>query len=223
MLKNKGKIKAVIFDLDGVIVDSEPIESLSLEMLLKEYGKKPKLNKVGLLHTPGPSKNSYQLLIKKYKIDEDLEKLKRRKREILQSFFVGKKVKPMTGFVKLINILKKNNIKTAIASNRFIEHIPIMLKSIKADNFFDIIVGPDEDTKHKPAPDIFLKCAKKLNTSPKACAVIEDTEAGVISGKTAGMKVIVVPNRYTQDQNFAKADKIVKSLSQITLPLIHSL
>ncbi|OGD83415.1 hypothetical protein A2165_02390 [Candidatus Curtissbacteria bacterium RBG_13_40_7] len=216
-------IKAVIFDLDGVILDSEPIESLTLTMLLNEYGKKPKLNKLGLMHTPGPGKGTYEMLIRKYKLDEDLDTLKKRKREIFLSFFEGKKLKPMTGFIKLVGILKKHKIKTAIASNRFVEHIPVMLKSVRAHIFFEVIVGPDEETKHKPAPDIYLKCAKELKTPPQNCVVIEDTEAGAVSGKNAGMKVIIVPNQYTKDQDFSKADKIVNSLSHITLPLIQSL
>jgi len=222
MLKNKGKIKAVIFDMDGVIVDSEPIESQSLEKLLRKYGKIPQYNKEGLIHTVGLAGETYKQLIKKYKLEEEIEVLKKIKRKIFRDL-VEKKLTVTPGFIELVRMLKKEKLKTALASNRFVDLVFFMLNKIKAKDLFDVIVGASEEIKPKPSPDIYLQVARKLNLIPANCIALEDAETGIIAAKKAGMKVVAIPNKYTKSHNFAKADKIVKSLSQITLPLIHSL
>src|SRR3972149_4527790 len=117
MLKNKGKIKAVIFDMDGVIVDSEPIESQSLEKLLRKYGKIPRYNKEGLIHTVGLAGETYKQLIKKYKLEEEIEVLKKIKRKIFRDL-VEKKLTVTPVFIELVRMLKKEKLKTALASNR---------------------------------------------------------------------------------------------------------
>lgn len=220
--KINSKIKAVIFDMDGVIVDSEPIESSSLEILLAEYGKKAEFNEVGLVHTVGLAKDIYKNLIEKYNLIEDLEILKKRKGEIF-SDLVKKNLVPIPDFFQLIKNLKKEKIKIGLASNRFIDLVFIMIEKIKAKEVFDVIVGITEGINPKPAPDIFLETASQLKVLPSACLVIEDSGTGVIAGKAAGMKVIAIPNKYTKYHDFSKADRIVGSLSEITLSFLRAL
>lgn len=216
-------IKAVIFDMDGVIVDGETIQSKAFERLIRSYGKVPTFNKSGLIHNPGPSGDaSYKALMKEYGIKENLGIIRKKCRKIFREF-LKERLSPMPGFPNLMKLIKKNKIRAALASNRFIDHIYIMVNNLGLEDFFEIIVGPGPDIRHKPLPDIYLKTAEKLKISPVDCVAIEDTETGVISAKSAGMKVIAVPNIYTKHQDFSKADKIVKSLSDISLNLINNL
>lgn len=216
-------IKAVIFDMDGVIVDSEPIHSKSLELLLKKHGEKPKYNKNFLIHTIGISgDDAYKELIKKYNLKGGIDILRKERRKIFVQL-INKKLTPRRGLKSLINILKKENYKIALASNRLIDHVLIMVKNLGADSYFDIIVGHTPDIHTKPHPDIYLKTAKRLKITAKYCLAIEDTEHGMLSAIAAGMKIIAVPNKYTRHQDFSKADKIVGSLSKITIPLLQSL
>ena len=221
VMKSK-KIKAVIFDMDGVIVDSEPIESLSLEKLLRKYGKTPQYNKEGLIHTVGLAGETYKQVSKKYNLKEDIEVLKKIKRKIFRDL-VEKKLTVIPGFIDLVRMLKEEKMKIALASNRFVDLVFFMLNKIKAKDLFDVIVGASDEIKPKPSPDIYLQVARELKIKPADCVALEDAETGIVAAKKAGMKVIAIPNKYTKSHNFAKADKIVKSLSQITLPLIHSL
>jgi len=211
--------------MDGVIVDGETIQSKSLEILLRKYGKKPKYNKNGLVHTVGiAGDQSYKEFIKNYHLKEPIETLRKERRKIFVKL-IGKKLKPIPGFNELISRFKKSGFKMALASNRFIDHVFIMVKNLGADSYFDVIHGPSDgaNIKLKPEPDIYLEVAKKLKIFPQQCVVLEDSEYGVIAGYAAGMKVIAIPTRYTKHQNFQKADKIVKSLSDITIPMINSL
>lgn len=216
-------IKAVIFDMDGVIIDSEPIQSKSLEGLLKYYNKTPQYNNQGLLHEVGVSGDkSYMKFKNTYDIPDDIPTLREKRRKIYENL-LQEKLASMPGVTNLIKRLKKENFKIALASNRFIEHVFLILDNLNIRSSFEAIVGPSETIKHKPSPDIYIETAKVLNIQPAECVVIEDSETGVMAGVAAGMKVIVVPNKYTTHQDFSKADRIINSLNEIDISLIQSL
>lgn len=221
--KSKNQIKAIIFDMDGVIIDSEPIQSKSLEILLKKHGKKPKYSKQGLIHTVGIAGNeAYLELIKKYNLKEDMEVLRNERRKIFVEL-INKELKPMYELKPLIKNLKQHGFKVALASNRFIDHVLMMVKNLGLKLHFDEIIGHSPDMRTKPHPDIYLKTAKKLKIPVKYCIALEDTEYGVASAIAAGMKVIAIPNRYTAHQDFSKATKVVSSLEEISVELLKSL
>ena len=134
-----------------------------------------------------------------------------------------KKLKPKKGFLSLVKLLKENNFKLSLSSNRRIDHVHLVVRNLDATDYFNAIVGPSPTLKIKPAPDIYLETAKQLQVPPQDCVVIEDSEVGVIAGKSAKMKVIAVPNKYTKHHDFSKADKIVKSLKDINPHLINTI
>ncbi|HVF69485.1 MAG TPA: HAD family phosphatase, partial [Xanthomonadales bacterium] len=112
------KIKAVIFDMDGLIVDTEPLESQSLIKVLSEYGKTPQLYDTGLVHIVGNAASTYTDLMEEHGINEDLDTFRNKKREIFAKLLENK-LTLFDGFFKLIDILTKRKIKIALASNRF--------------------------------------------------------------------------------------------------------
>lgn len=222
MIKNK-RIGAVIFDMDGLIVDSEPIQSLAWEKLFRERRITPIFSKGGLMHEIGPtSDDEYIKILERHNLKEDIEVVRTRRRAIFEEL-IQEKLMLMPGFYELINLLKKEKIKTAVASSRLIDHIHMMLDIVKVKNLFEVIVGPSPSLKRKPAPDIYLHAAHELGLKPEECLALEDSETGVISAYNAGMKVIAVPNKFTLNQNFSKADRVVSKLSDITISLINSL
>jgi HAD superfamily hydrolase (TIGR01509 family) len=213
-------IKAVIFDMDGVIVDSEPIESLAWEKILAEYGIKPIFNKTGLIHLIG--KTSLEWVMEKHSLNEDPQSIRVKKRKIFGELVI-KNLVPKPGFTKLFKLLQKHKFKLALSSNRFEEHVLLIADKLKIRESFHAIIGNNDKRATKPAPDIFLETAEKLMVEPKYCLVIEDSEHGIAAAKRAGMKVIAVPNKWTADQNFSKADKVLQSLSEITMEMLESL
>jgi len=216
-------IKAVIFDMDGLIVDTEIIQSKALEQLLKNYGKKPLPYPNGLIHIPGEAgKASYKRLQELYHLTDTPEVL-RRKTHIIFRKLLEKKLIALPGFFTLITMVDKNNFKRAVASSRFIDHIHLILENLDVKKYFDVIIGPDKNRRNKPHPDIFLDTANQLGVNPENCLVLEDSEIGIVAAHAAGMKVIAVPNEYTKAHNFSKADKVVNSLESVTMELINSL
>jgi HAD superfamily hydrolase (TIGR01509 family) len=215
-------IKAVIFDMDGVIVDSEPIESLAWEKVLAEYGIKPIYEQWGLIHTVGGIPTIRDIINKHNLPEEDIEIIRVKKRGFYEEQ-INKGISPMPGFVPLLKILKIHKLKVGVASTRNEHQVKVVIRKLKFEKEFDGIAGFSEDVRRKPAPDIYLKTATKLGVEPKLCVAFEDSETGILAAKRAGMKVIAVPNQYTMYQDFSKADKIVDSLSEITIPILESL
>lgn len=217
------KINAIIFDMDGVIFDGEPLHSKSLELLLREYNKTPIFNKQELLHTVGISgEKGYQEFIQRYNPPDDLYTVKNKRRNYYE-LLLSKGINPMPGLIELLDLLKKANYKIGLATNRSQKHALLIVKHLKIKHYYRTFVSPTEMIKAKPAPDLYLQAAKNLKVKPVSCVVIEDSESGVMAGKLAGMKVITVPNKYTLHQNFSKADRVVNRLKGVTIQLLQSL
>lgn len=205
-------INAVIFDMDGVIINSEPIQSKAFEQVIKDYGKKPQLQNNGLVQIPGlRSSENWDIIKKTHGINEDTIILIEKRRLVYQTLLQSHLIS-MPGVLSFLTFLKKHNYKIALASSSANFNIDMVLSGLKITSFFQVIVSGENVKKSKPDPDIYLETAHQLNTPPKQCLVIEDTYAGVIAAKAAGMKVVAVPNKYTKKLDFSIADLIVKSL-----------
>lgn len=219
------KYKAIIFDMDGLMVDTEIIEHRSFERLLREYGKEPKPYANGLIHQVGVAGSSYYEDFKQdYGLKDSLEIIRDKKRLFFEEILIKEELLPLPGLIDLLNLLKKEKYIIAIASNRNEKFINLIVEKLSIKEFFHLIVGPSENRKHKPAPDIYLHTAKELKLEPEECIVLEDSEPGIVSAKKAGMKVVAVPNIYIKkEHDFSKADIIVNSLSDINMDLLKSI
>lgn len=218
------KYKTIIFDMDGLILDTETIESRSFEKLLKDYGVKPIPNLNGLLHEVGGGMKYFENFKAKYSLTESVENIRDKKRAYWAQIVKNEGVQAFPGFLELLQLLKKEGFTIALASNRNDPFVHLILDNLGVKEFFHFIVGgSSEERRQKPFPDIYLHVAKVLHINPKFCVVLEDSEAGVISAKDAGMKVIAVPNIYTKEHDFSRADLVVKSLKDINIKLLEDL
>lgn len=215
-------IKAVIFDMDGLIIDTEHLQSESFEIVLKEYGIKPVLQKNGLIQTIGiRADENWEIIKKKYKLNIDT-KILVKKKQVIYEELLKKNIQAMPGLFTVLKLIKKEHLKMAIASSSAMDHIEIVVNKLKIKSYFDALVSGHELEKSKPSPEIFLKAAERLHINPEYCMVLEDAEAGVLAGKSAGMVVIAVPNIYTKIHDFLKADLVVNSLEDINEKVIRS-
>ena len=216
-------IEAVIFDMDGLMVDSEPVQSKAFELVLRQHGKEPIFNADGMIQTVGiTAKESWMRLKKVLGIEVDLDTLVRQKEEAYQEL-IRTELKPQKGLVPLVEILKAEGLKRAIASNAPLNTIRLVLERLKLNQDFGVIVSGTTVPRGKPHPDIFLKATEQLRVKPESCLVLEDAESGVEAGKRANMKVIAVPNQYTKSHDFSKADLVVNSLEDIKWSTISKL
>lgn len=210
-------IKAIVFDMDGLMIDSEPLNSKAVSEVIKEYGKVPISKENGLVHTAGlKGDKQWEELRVVHNIEERIQVLREKRRKAYLEIIKTTSIQTMPGLMDLLRLLKKKNIPLALASNTGRKHIQFILDKLKLFHYFPIITTGDEVVRPKPNPDIYIKTAKKLSTTTSYCLVLEDSESGVIAGKKAGMKVIAVPNVYTQNQDFTGADLVTSSLKNIT-------
>lgn len=216
-------IKAVLFDMDGVIIDSEKMHSDAFSQVIRNHGVEPTFNKNGLVHLSGiRERDNWEYLKKKFDLHVDTNQLTSERLSICLEMF-SNNLKPMNGLLDFINLLSKHHIKIAVASSSPFEQIKKVINTLHLETTIKILISGQLVTRGKPFPDIFLEAAKQLGVIPADCLVIEDAQTGIESGKNAGMKVVAIPSKYTLDHDFSKADIKLKSLKDISWKLILSL
>lgn len=186
-------IKAVIFDLDGVIVSTDDCHYEAWKKLADEEGIyfDRKIND----RLRGVSRMaSLEIVLEranKAYTGEEKAKLAERKNGYYRDFI--KKLTPndiLPGVIDNLAELKKNGIKIAIGSSS--KNTPVILKQIGLDGYFDAVSDGNNITKSKPDPEVFLKAAEMLKIPPENCLVVEDADAGIEAGKRGGMKTLSV-------------------------------
>lgn len=184
----------VLFDMDGVLVDSEPVINEAAIMGLAEYG----VNAIpeDFLPFVGAGEDKYiggvaEKYGKAYKTE-----MKHRVYEIYLEI-VKDKIKAFDGIHDLLAVLKENNFKMAVASSADLVKIEANLKAARiSQDLFDVIVSGEDVANKKPAPDIYLLAAQKIGSKPGECIVVEDAVNGIIAAKAAGMKCIGVTTSF---------------------------
>ncbi|WP_053228075.1 HAD family hydrolase [Spirochaeta cellobiosiphila] len=183
------KYKGIIYDLDGTIVDSEPIFYESDKQFVENYGGSytEEENKKFI----GAGGRAFvQYFIEKLNLKKSLEDLLYEKDQIYLALAKEKGVNPFPAVVQLIEWAAQKRIKQTVASGSSLKIISEILKITKLDTFFPIITSSDEVGKGKPHPDVFLMAAERMSLDPKSCLVLEDSIHGVEAAIRAGMDVI---------------------------------
>lgn len=217
-------ISAVIFDMDGVLIDSEPLHKQIFDSFSQELGFSLSQDEYKRLIGVSSIKQ-WRLMCKRFKLPGTAEELSKEKMSRYKHHLkIGdKSVRAVPGAVELISAIKSAGIPYAIASSNDREVIDYSLRSIKLENEFDISVAGDEVENCKPAPDVYLKAARLLNTDPAGCIAIEDSTNGVTAAKTAKMCCVGFVNRHSPGQNLTAADLQVTSLFHVNLPSLKRL
>lgn len=205
-------VQAVIFDLDGVLVDSEEFSMEATEQMLKELGIELTLEERERAFGR-TDLDSYRECIKDRKLSLNPEDMVRRKEEIYSKLISGK-LKPIEGAAELIQSLGEKAVRMAVASSGTRNKIRASLREIGFEGLFETVVSAEDITQGKPNPEIFLKAAERLGVPPAQCLVIEDAQAGVEAAKAAGMKCLAFKSPNTHGQDLSKADKTIDSLKQ---------
>ncbi len=214
-------IKAVIFDMDGLMVDTEPLYSKAMNQVAQKRGKcftlEIKQKMMGRLAI-----ESLTIFKETLGLTESVQELLE-EREGIYGNLLRQGVTPMPGLFELIELLNKMGIHKAIASSSKKQWIDLIIDKLGFRNEFEVIVSGQEVERGKPNPDIYLLAAQKLNLDAAECLVLEDAISGVQAAKAAKMKCIAVPNQFTQGLDFPQVDLIVNSLKEIDEELLNKL
>lgn len=215
-------LEAVIFDMDGVIIDSEPFY---LDIGMELY-KRLNINITEEEHnsyTGVSNTNMWADIKNKYGLRETVNELVEIQNNANIKYLEKNLKMLIPGVVEILESLRENRIKVALASSSSMEIIRMVLEKFKIIEYFQAIESGENLEKSKPAPDIFLNAAKMLKVEPECCTVIEDSHNGVTAAKSAGMKCIGFKNLNSGNQNLEAADLIVTSLENVNLNMIRKL
>jgi len=204
-------IKGVIFDMDGVLVDSEQFICEAGVRMFAEKGLMVKHK--DFKEFTGMGEDRYLGgVAEKYNFPFDVEKDKARTYEIYEQLVSGR-LKPLPGVFSFIEMCREHNLKLAVASSADKVKVEINLRETGlSQNVFDVVVNGLDVQRKKPYPDIFIKAAESLLLSPQECLVAEDSKSGVSAAKAAGCRCLALTTSFSPD-NLSEADWIVKDLS----------
>jgi len=208
-------IRGVIFDMDGVIVESESAHVEAEKLVLSKYGISISSDELHE-YAGTTAKKMFSELTKKYGLKVKAEKLLREKEQILFKF-LEEDAEPTKGIVELLVRLKERDVKLCIGSSSPMKQVEYILKKLNIACLFDCAVGSDNIIHSKPDPEIFLKAAAGLGFKPQECLVVEDAKLGVEAAKRAGMKCIGYKNPNSGHQDLSKADLVIDSFSQFDI------
>lgn len=212
-------ISTVIFDLDGLLADTEDLHRTAYQEVFAELGVDVSDEQYAY-HWIRSGKGIEAFLIER-NLPFDPAMVRRRK-GCLYEQMVAAGVEPMPGSRELLCSLRGRKAM-ALATSSYPKDAYAVLGVLDFEEFFSVKVAKSDVERSKPHPDIFLHAAEKMGAAPEQCVVIEDAEKGVLAADAAGMKCIAVPNEHTADNDFSKATVVVNSLERITCELIDRL
>ncbi|EGF88332.1 HAD family phosphatase [Gemella sanguinis] len=210
------EIKAVLFDMDGLMVDTESLSTEAFINSAKAQGYN--MTKEETLKVLGFTKaNIYQFWIDYFQgTNVDGKKLVDDHYEYIENVLYTVGPEKMPYVEELLKYLRENNYKIAVASSSDTADIKNNLEKTKLEKYIDEIASGAEVENGKPAPDVFLLAAKRLGVDPKDCLILEDSKAGIKAGKASGAMVFMVPDMYTVDKECEDtADRILTNLGEV--------
>ncbi len=205
-------VKAVLFDMDGVLLDSEPFHDETNLVLLRKYG----VDADKSVTNPYIGRTSVELwtaLKERFHLPVTVEEL------IEEQWATNIRNLPSSGIGRsegldsLLAFLSENGIRSTVASSSRRGFVEVVLEHLKLESYMEGYTCGEEVKKSKPEPDIFLLAAQKLGVRPEECVVIEDSTAGVRAGLAAGMFTIGYLNPTSDGQDVTPADQVVKHLA----------
>ena len=210
------EIKAVLFDMDGLMVDTESLSTEAFINSAKAQGYN--MTKEETLKVLGFTKaNIYQFWIDYFQgTNVDGKKLVDDHYEYIENVLYTVGPEKMPYVEELLKYLRENNYKIAVASSSDTADIKNNLEKTKLEKYIDEIASGAEVENGKPAPDVFLLAAERLDVDPKDCLILEDSKAGVKAGKSSGAMVFMVPDMFTVDKECEDtADRILTNLGEV--------
>ncbi|HOP95622.1 MAG TPA: HAD family phosphatase [Dictyoglomaceae bacterium] len=209
------RVQGIIFDMDGLMFDTERIGYFLWKKAGEEFGIN--LTEDIFLETIGVNiQKTKEILEKYFGKEHPFEEIYKRKIKLTEEYIEKNGVPLKEGLLDLLQFLEEKNIKKAVATSTEREYAEYLLEKAKIKEKFDVIVCGDDISKSKPEPDIFLCTAQKLNVNPKECIVLEDSDAGILAAKRAHMIPILIPDfKKPSSKTIEIAYKVFNSLKEV--------
>lgn len=211
------KTKAFIFDMDGIIVDSEPIHTRIKRDTFRHFGLA--FDEAKFSYYMGRTSDELfgDLIRASGRTDLDRETVVRYKQEHYLEVLERGEVAPIAGTVDLIHRLHAAGLPLALATSSWERVMEAVLDRFAIRPYFSSAISGSTLPASKPDPAIYLLSAERLGVEPKDCTVLEDTTAGITAGKRAGMRVIAYRNPNSGVQDLTLADRVVERMADIAV------
>lgn len=213
-------LKAIIFDMDGVLTDSEPVHFEANKRIMKELGHELEYEYykqfIGSTLT-----HMWQVIKADYGIEGEIETLNRMSEQGSREIIGKAGHIRIPGACELVEMFSKNKLHLAVASSSAPDVIDDVVSSLGIKQYFDVLVSGVSVPHPKPAPDIFLSVAEKLAINSSECMVIEDSANGVSAAKAAGMTCIGYLNPNSGVQDLSDADYLVESFEGLDMSFFN--
>jgi len=210
------KLQAVLFDMDGVLLDSAipSFELIKNTLQAKGAGTDISLHELADTYNGKHSNDIYEALIDRYGLGQTVEEFRADHRRISGNFYTDAKLYPMEGLVPFLEFIKSNRVVMATVSSTNSKSVLFALNRLSLVQYFSAIVCGDHVVHHKPAPEGYFAAASLLAVKPEHCLVVEDSALGILAAKNAGMTVAGYKgSAYVQDTS--GADKEVFSFDEL--------
>lgn len=202
-------MKAVIFDMDGLMIDSERLYFEAQREIGRRFNRQVKDEVLWKLMGRKPLE-SLKIFVNELDLPLSPEQAKDIRDEIMR-IKMSQDLKPMPGLYHILNSLQ-GKLRLAVSTGAEQEFLDIALDNLGLRDKFDVLQASNEINKGKPDPEIFLVTCSKLGVAPEESIILEDSENGIKAGKAAGSYAVAVPNDYTRYHDFGKADFIAVDL-----------
>jgi HAD superfamily hydrolase (TIGR01509 family) len=205
--------QAVIFDLDGVIADTEPLKFAAYQAVFQEvYGIELPASDITWRGMKEQSVINYWF--SKFQLVGDLEKLVQAKRIAYQDFLHKERVTAIPGVIDFVHRLKELSKVCGVATSSSRQEAKIVLECLDLSLAFDIVITRDDVQKLKPHPEVYLQAALALKSPPRNCVVFEDSQSGVNAAKAAGMFCIGLMTSFSEEA-LSMADAIIADFTEL--------
>jgi len=202
------------------MIDSEPIHYKAFDEAIKTFGRHIPIEEFNHFYPGLSDLDQAKDMVKRYNLPITAEELVQRKQTIARRM-LREEVVPQPGLIDLLKQLDENHYKKAVASSSLLVEIELVINALQINHLIDAYCSSEEVSHGKPAPDLFLLAAKKLEVLPENCLVLEDAPSGIKAAKAAGMKSYAIPSRETKGQDFSEATHVLINLSEVFSYLQH--
>ena len=212
--------RAILFDMDGVLVDSEPLFLSAINRLLVQEGVEPisvKENEELLIGTT--IGETWRLLKLHRALERSTEDYISRYDSIVRQV-MQEELEPQAGVRRLIEACNERGLPKAVASSSLHMWVDLKLNAIGLTGAFDAVLGGDDVTRGKPEPDIYIKAAESLGVPPNECIAIEDSPIGIAAAVASGAYTIAVRTEYTRNLDVSRAHTVLETLEHFDLSLL---
>lgn len=212
---------AVIFDMDGVLIDSNPYHKEAWLQFTEKYKVELKEEEVAEKIFGKTNTNALRDVFGKEFTPEENEKMGEEKEAIYRELH-SKDLAPMEGVKHFLEMLKQHQIPTAVATNAPTSNLDFIMDKTGLRPYFEVAIDSGSVKKGKPDPEIYLKTAEQLGVAPERCIVMEDSVPGAEAGIRAGMKVIAITTSHSKEE-FSQTDLVIDTFEELSFEKLVSL